>query len=748
MEDKSIHADDKGDDIDDVVYTSKLVSSIVGKSFGFDISRDGEGGGNSAWTSEIDAFLDSATLKGLFYSEDWVYITIDLLANKISSQLMAVFKTVIEDEQDVTEQDTMHPLTAMLEQPNEWQDYHSFMYNVVVELFLMGNAVIWVNKRKGTLLILPAEQVTLDFNKDGSVKQYVMGSVSVDNQGLIQTNNEKSVVFPVDEIMHVRRPNPSSLLWGLSPLIAGRRSILFSRYSQEYLNSFYIKQATPALAIKIDRSVNEDVALRQLRAMEMMYTGRANQRRTMVLPKGVDVQPLSHSLADQRLIDHINSNRETILGLLKIPKHEVSLQTAGSLGSEEYKIALRNFWESTLKPAMRQLAGGFNKFFAKELGADHFFQFDLEDVEALQDDKEKRADIAIKLLAAGFSVNEARELFEKEPSTHPYADIPSLLIPNGIDASIGLPAPAALPALPATPDEAQLGYAEIESILTKAGSSLSMQTKQLDDEVSGIEDKFISSMLDRFVDMAELAIIAFKDNATETQPKKGLKTKAAEIKTSEMKRAIQRSIDSLEEQYVDDTTALLSSSVEFGYDTQLRFVINHESIDELTALRARDKKRRRLLLEARGIKSFSQITKTHTERIMGVITEGVDKQETIDQIARRIADTFADPANMLKKARTIARTETLTAVSQGQWAAVQNAKTVIPNLQKVWITAGDERVRDSHIENNGVRIDVDKEFSNGLRYPRDLQGLAAETINCRCTLIMAPKDEDLGDIPE
>ena len=111
------------EDMDDFAFKTKAVDEFVNKSFGYDITRDtDQNNGNGVWSQEIQAFLDSTTLKGLFYSEDWVFITIDLLANKISSQPMLVYQTTIDDEQEVTEEDYTHPLSVLLQQPNEWQD--------------------------------------------------------------------------------------------------------------------------------------------------------------------------------------------------------------------------------------------------------------------------------------------------------------------------------------------------------------------------------------------------------------------------------------------------------------------------------------------------------------------------------------------------------------------------------------------------------------------------------------------------
>ncbi len=53
---------------------------------------------------------------------------------------------------------------------------------------------------------------------------------------------------------------------------------------------------------------------------------------------------------------------------------------------------------------------------------------------------------------------------------------------------------------------------------------------------------------------------------------------------------------------------------------------------------------------------------------------------------------------------------------------------------KQWVTAGDERVRSSHMAMNGNVVPITASFANGVITP-GVGGSAAETINCRCTII-------------
>jgi SPP1 gp7 family putative phage head morphogenesis protein len=133
---------------------------------------------------------------------------------------------------------------------------------------------------------------------------------------------------------------------------------------------------------------------------------------------------------------------------------------------------------------------------------------------------------------------------------------------------------------------------------------------------------------------------------------------------------------------------------------------------------------------------------------MREIVSSVSRGDSITDTIRSVARALGTPGQLTGKAETIARTETLTAVSIGQAAAMKNAKEVIPGLKKVWLTAGDNRVRDSHAELNGDTIPTEEQFSNGLNYPRDTEALdPAEVINCRCTLLIIPPGETL-EIPK
>jgi SPP1 gp7 family putative phage head morphogenesis protein len=82
------------------------------------------------------------------------------------------------------------------------------------------------------------------------------------------------------------------------------------------------------------------------------------------------------------------------------------------------------------------------------------------------------------------------------------------------------------------------------------------------------------------------------------------------------------------------------------------------------------------------------------------------------------------------KALRIARTECGAAASQGQMEAARQSGYV---TKKVWVSAKDDRVRDSHEAIDGEAIALEDTFSNGCTAP-GIGDDPAETINCRCAI--------------
>jgi len=749
---------DYGKAIDDYEDASTMAPVIKSAYLANAIEQD-MGDGTGVWSQEFKAWIDAMTLKGLFFSEDWVFILVDIIGQKLSQLPMRVMQGRIENGEFLKQPIEGHPLQHLIDNPNPMQSYEAWLYCGIVDLIMMGNSIQWYAPALNQLLMLPAETVQLKMNKDGGVDSYDVVEFMDSNQEL---NKAKVTKFKLEEIIHMKRPNPSSLLWGLSPFIPGRKSVLFNRYSQDYLNSFYQNGAVPGFALEMSGDANERVAMRLLRTFENAYTGRKNMRRTIMLPKGVSLKEVSHSLANQELKDYVLQNRETMINILKVPKHELSLQESGSLGSEEAKTALKNFWNSMLIPTGNLFTGEMTKYFRRRgmLSDSQFLDFDLSNVEAVQDDLSSRADIAKKMLDSGWSVNEVRQkVWKLEVSTVPGADDPFILkqqaqTPFGGGLPFGLALPTPQPVVGVEPKDltpqavvsgAPKAAKDRVTEFLKSGDGWfsRRETKIREDAQKGISE-MEKATIKMFSDMAVEVVKTVRSHLKE-KSWDDIRTKDEErsklVRPAELKRRLRAALDKFEERWIGENRKALTSRMDLGFDVALELPFNLPSKDEITAAKVRSQAVRQDALEERSGRIFQYMSETTIGQVFNTIEGGIDQGKTVQQIAGDLRSKFSDIQEIGARAMTIARTETLTAVSLGQASAMKEAAKVIPNLKKMWISADDDRVRDSHAELHGDVVAADEAFKNGLSFPRDPSGPAEEVINCRCTWIMVPADQ-------
>ena len=150
-------------------------------------------------------------------------------------------------------------------------------------------------------------------------------------------------------------------------------------------------------------------------------------------------------------------------------------------------------------------------------------------------------------------------------------------------------------------------------------------------------------------------------------------------------------------------------------------------IDQAAAVKAilTDSKVSNGLYNALGV-DVAKLKKTITQEI----SRGIASSLPYRDIARNIGNVSGAP---LSRAKTIARTEGHRIQQMSTVDAQQAAKAKGADVVKQWDATLDGRTRDSHRRVDGEIRELDEKFSNGLMFPGDPNGSAAEVVNCRCT---------------
>lgn len=125
------------------------------------------------------------------------------------------------------------------------------------------------------------------------------------------------------------------------------------------------------------------------------------------------------------------------------------------------------------------------------------------------------------------------------------------------------------------------------------------------------------------------------------------------------------------------------------------------------------------------------------------------KKQVVKEIQRgfSVAMPFVDIARNISargqadmnRAMRIARTEGNRIYNTSAVDYAKVAKDAGCDIVKQWVAVLDARTRDSHQAVDGEWVEMDAKFSNGLRFPCDPNGSAAEVVNCRCKVAYLPR---------
>ncbi len=136
---------------------------------------------------------------------------------------------------------------------------------------------------------------------------------------------------------------------------------------------------------------------------------------------------------------------------------------------------------------------------------------------------------------------------------------------------------------------------------------------------------------------------------------------------------------------------------------------------------------------------FGEDVKKLKKTITAEVSRGVSTAMSYEKIAKLISmkmiGTGYSPGGAYAHSLTISRTEGHRVQEKAGLDALRRAKEKGADVIKQWDSTLDGNTRESHRQVDGEIREVEEKFSNGLMYPGDPSGPAAEVCNCRCTML-------------
>lgn len=516
-------------------------------------------------------------------------------------------------------------------------------------------------------------------------------------------------------ILHMPYFHPLDDWYGLPPAFPAIRSLDQNNSSKDWNLALLQNGAVPSGFIKKEEDLSDSQFERLQQLINERFAGPLNAGRPMTLEGGMSWQQGALSPLDMSWLEGLKlSAREIAIAFGVAPE---LIGDAANKTHANYAEARLALYQENLLPKMDWFRDEYNSWLTPRFGDNLRLDYKRDEIEALQEDRDK---LWVRVNTASYlSVNEKRNEVG-------YDDIPGgdvVLVPLSL---------------------VPVGTAQIREELQgeKSGGgryavkSWNLQTV----ESKRAYWKATNRNRDQWAQSVK-RLIAAQFDVDRKRVVKEVSEASTEIEAiARARRVITNSRDDWRKVY---RQLYLTVAEDFGNRTLAGL---EDSVKASNRIMFRRKDAEDVYIEAvnEWIDEFTgenivNITATELAQIQAAIAAAFNEGISIAEVAARIDELYLEQI-IPNRSETIARTEVGIASNLGtQEAALATGL----NLEKVWITEGDDKVRDGstgdfdHVSMDGIQIPIDDPYDvsgEEMYFPMDTsQGASAgNIINCRC----------------
>jgi HK97 family phage portal protein len=340
-----------------------------------------------------------------------VYACVNMIANAVAG-----VPTVLYSDEAREKEVLRHPLLRLLARPNPAQGKAQFLRSVTTNLMLSGNAYV---ERVGPDNKPPLEMYAL---RPDRVKVKVGDSVTP-VAGYEYTVSGEPVVLPPERVLHLKLTHPLSDWYGMSPLEAAARSVDQNNDSKTWNVALLQNAARPPGAFVSTDPLTDEQFQRMRTLIEEKYSGGRNAGRPLLLEGGITWQELGLSPLDMAWEAGQKLSAREIAVALGVPPQLIGIPDSQTYAN--YQEARKALYEETILPLLGLIYGELDSWLpplyqsAERKEGDRLsVWYDADEIEALQEDRQKVWERAIKAKQAGvLTANEARAAlgYEERP---------------------------------------------------------------------------------------------------------------------------------------------------------------------------------------------------------------------------------------------------------------------------------------------------------------------------------------------
>lgn len=625
--------------------------------------------------------------------KSWAYACAWKNGTSVAKCILRLYKKSYDNksEQEELKEITNHPFSELLKTVNPFSNRFELMTITQIFLELTGNSYWWLPRNNlripQNIWHIPAHWVKIVPDEKDFIAGYV---VQVPGMGV-------PIPFPEDEIIHFKFPSPFDLFYGASPLFAAAFGIDLNNEIKRWGINFFLNNAQPSGVLYTEDSLNPEGYQRLRESWNKKYRGAENAGKIAILEGGLKYQQTGSTLKDAKFEDVSREIRDEILAIFGVPASKLGLVedvNRANADANDY-----TYQKETVEPRLILLEEKINEKIMPIYDTNLICKFDTP----VPEDREFRLREKQINIQSGFSsIDEERATEGLEPYNLPETSVP--LIPFSLTPA-GQPKPSLQPGF--APEE------EAKSIIEKKRNS----KWEIFAQITAPQERLFAIAIKRYFQLQHGEVMRNLNKYKTT----------SQAVTKDLSDYILFNLNEQNEKLKIISIPNIRNAFVAGLN--LGITDTGSAIDfnlfEPTIMRE-------VMQRANFV--AEKINIGTADLLKNALQEGLAKGESIDDVAKRIDNIFKFSEDY--RSVRIAQTEIIGATNNGQIRSYIEAGIEA----KEWLTARDERVRDSH-RIDGQVVNITESFRTNLgshlQYPGDRSsGAPAEDlINCRCTVL-------------
>lgn len=632
------------------------------------------------------------------YYKGIVFSAIDAIASNVSAVPFYLYES--NSNEDKNKINNAHPAIKILKNPNPFLTEKMLFYVTSAHIDVYGSAYWYINKAIDKKTIseiwtLDPARMSIVLNKEG----YGIDSYKY-------TSGDKNISFNIDEIIHIKRPNPYSVYEGLSALQMARYEIEGDLSAIDWNRALFENGVMPSGVLTTENSLTKDSLNSLKEQLNDRHAGKRNAYKLMLLDSGLKWQQTALNQKDMDFIEQRRFSRDQILAILKVPKTIVAITedvNRANAEASDYVFAKR-----TVKPRLDIICDALNSSFLPKFKNTQPVLFAYDDPTP----RDEALELSRYTQAVGkwMTPNEIRAEQGLEPKEG--GDSLNLVDLSSLTSLV-------TPDVPTTPEPDKDNKGIVKKEIVQPYEQQLLKDKQSYLKVQ--ELKYRIALMAHF---KFLVRDIRKSISSTTFKKKDL----AHFKGNSIPEIYSDVVGSLESW----KNTLVGINLKYLIETGEKAVEQNKNIYGFNFNLQNSGAYN--FLSKKATDSASQVTSTIDQRIRDAIANNLLNDVTsVSKIKNDVASLLKEEAEW--RVERIVRNELNNAYSYASYEVYQ-ANDIVEKLK--WITADDERTCPICQKSDQQVVTKNKQFSNGFDYP-------PAHVSCRCDVVPYFGDEEMRD---